>query len=44
LSAAELPTAIEITRDDLREAIAQGLSPNQQFCKRNPDKTKFGYL
>ena len=44
LSAAELTTAIEIIRGDLREAIAQGLSPHQQFCKQNSDKTKAGYL
>jgi glyoxylase-like metal-dependent hydrolase (beta-lactamase superfamily II) len=44
LSAAELPTTIKIIRNDLREAIAQGLSPNQQFRKQNPDKAKVGYL
>jgi len=44
LSAVELTTAIEIIRGDLCEAIAQGLSPHQQFCKQNPDGTKAGYL
>ena len=44
LSAVELTTAIEIIRGDLCEAIAQGLSPHQQFCQQNSDKTKAGYL
>jgi glyoxylase-like metal-dependent hydrolase (beta-lactamase superfamily II) len=40
LSAAELPATIDIIRNDLHESIEQGLSPNQQFCKQNSDKTK----
>lgn len=33
LSAAELPATVDIIRNDLRNAIAQGMSPNQQCCK-----------
>ena len=44
LSAAELPSAIDIIRNDLREAIQRGMSPNRHFCKQNSDKTKSGYL
>jgi glyoxylase-like metal-dependent hydrolase (beta-lactamase superfamily II) len=44
LSGAELPAAIEIISGDLRNAIAQGMSPNQQYRSQSQNATKDGYL
>ena len=43
-SAAELPAVLDILRSDLREAIAQGLSPNQQYHRQHSNETGVGNM